>query len=87
MGQIIHINQWRYRHVQPAGPASADDGLPSWQAFPLTLVDPFFLASLALWRACIAANAGWWLAPLGVVIRPIETSRFIRPSERLSSKS
>ena len=87
MGQIIDIDQWRHRSVQPVTPASADHGLASWQAFPPALVDPFVLASIALWRSCVVACAGWWLAPLGFVIGPVETSPSARTRVRPSSKS
>ena len=71
--QIIDIDQWR-QPVQLVTPTGAGNDFPSWQAFPSMVVDPFFLALPALWRSCVVAYVGWWLAPMGVVIQPIETS-------------
>ena len=87
MGQIIDLDQWRHRSVQPMAPPSAGIGLPDWQAFPPTLVDTFVLTPLALWRSCVVACAGWWLAPLGFVIGPVETSQPARTRARQSFKS
>ena len=86
MGQIIDIDQWRRRAVPPIAAANAGKGLASWQAFPPTLVNPFFLASMVLWRSSATAYADWWLASLAALIRPMETSQSARTRERLSSQ-
>jgi hypothetical protein len=87
MGQVIELDQWRRRSGPPIAAANTGKGLASWQAFPPTLVDPFFLASIALWRSSAMAYADWWLASLAALIRPIETSQSARTRERMSSSS
>jgi hypothetical protein len=86
MGQIIDIDPWRRRAVPPLAAAPAGKGLASWQAFPPTLVDPFFLASMVLWRSSTLAYTSWWLASLAALIRPMETRQSARTPERLSSR-
>jgi hypothetical protein len=86
MGQIIDIDQWRRRAGPPIAAAPAGKGLASWQAFPPTLVDPFVLASMVLWRSSATAYADWWLASLAALIKPMETSQSARTRERLSSQ-
>jgi hypothetical protein len=89
MGQVIELDRWR-RRGQPV-PTSADAGLPSRQASPSALADLFLLPSivLALWRSYAAACAGWWLAPMGLVVRPAKASASAaaRPRARLSTTS
>jgi hypothetical protein len=87
MGQIIELDQWR-RRGRPA-PAGADTGPLSWEFFPSTLVDAFVLPSIALWHSYVAACACWWLAPMGLVVRPAESSgsASARPRERVISTS
>jgi hypothetical protein len=86
MGQIIELDRWRHRG-RP-GPAGADADPLGWPAFPSTLVDAVVLPSIALWRSYVAACACWWLAPMGLVVRPAETSEgaSARPGERLISR-
>jgi hypothetical protein len=87
MGQVIELDQCR-RSGRPVLMGAGTDPL-SWQAFPSTLVDAVVLPSIALWHSYVAACAGWWLAPMGLVVRPAETSKGApaRPGERLISTS
>ena len=86
MGQIIELDQWR-RRGRPV-PAGADADPLGWQAFPSILVDAFVLPSIALWHSYVAACACWWLAPMGLVAKPAETSNgaSARPGGRLISR-
>jgi hypothetical protein len=83
MGQVIDLDQRRReRAVRTISSSGATSG---WHA-PTTYVDNVMLPSIALWRTMMASWACWWLAPVGLEIRPIEASRPLPPQGRASSR-
>jgi hypothetical protein len=66
MGQIIDLNQWRAR--QSVGPRP--DGT-TW-ASTADAAD-LVTTSVGMWRSMMAAWAGMWLAPLGLLVSPVST--------------
>jgi hypothetical protein len=82
MGQIINLDQWRREH---AARSTVSSSTASGLHAPVTYVDNVMLPSITLWRAMMATWACWWLAPVGLEIRPIEARRPSQPQERASS--
>ena len=80
MGQIINLDQWRREHAARTT-SSAASGLHA----PATCFDNVMLPSITLWRAMMATWACWWLAPVGLEIRPIQACKPSQPQGRASS--
>jgi hypothetical protein len=85
MGQVIDLEQRR----QGRRPEPADLDVPpaaGWHvAQAAAYVDGVVLPSVMLWRSLAAAWACLWLAPLGLEVRPAQTSRSATAQERASS--
>jgi hypothetical protein len=85
MGQVIDLEQRR----QSRRPESADRGVPpaaGWHAVQAAAyLDAVVLPSIALCRSLAATWACFWLAPLGLEVRPVETGRSPAAPERASS--
>jgi hypothetical protein len=81
MGQIINLDQWRREHAARTTNGGAASGLRA----PAAYVDNVMLPSITLWRAMMATWACWWLAPVGLEIRPIQARKPSQPQGRASS--
>lgn len=81
MGQIIQLEQWRRKQAQPA-PAAPASG---WPNLPAAYIETVVLPSVAMWRTLMASCACWWLAPMGLEVRPIDPNPPAQGTERLSS--
>jgi hypothetical protein len=82
MGQIIELEQWRRKQPQPA---AATPERVVWPNLPAAYVETVVLPSMAMWRSLAASCACWWLAPLGLEVRPIDPTPPAPGTERLSS--
>lgn len=85
MGQVIDLEQRRRsRRPEPAGIGGSP--IAGWHAAQAAVyVDTVLLPSVTLWRSLAATWACFWLAPLGLEVRPVETDRSPTPPERASS--
>jgi hypothetical protein len=83
MGQIIELEQWRQRK-QPL-PSGSRREPAGWHDLSSAYVDSVFLPTVALWRAVMASYACWWLAPIGLEVKPIDPTPPEQGKERLSS--
>jgi hypothetical protein len=85
MGQVIDLEQRR----QSRRPDPRDLDVPpaaGWHAAQAAAyVDAVVLPSVTLWRSLAATWACFWLAPLGLEVRPVETGRLPAAPERASS--
>ncbi|MEK0083170.1 hypothetical protein [Benzoatithermus flavus] len=82
MGQIIEFEQWRRKKPQVAPAIPEPSG---WPSLPAAYVDSVFLPTVAMWRSFVASCATWWLAPIGLEVRPVDPTPPAQDKERLSS--
>lgn len=75
MGQIIDFEQWRSRNGA-AVRVEADKWVSSAQAADL------MTSSIGMWRSAMAAWAGLWLAPYGLLVSPVQPSERPAKSQR-----
>jgi hypothetical protein len=80
MGQIIDLDQRRLA-AQPRKPALASP-VRDWSVAHTAYVDGVVMPMVELWRASLATWARFWLAPMGLEIRPAELRRPRRTPDR-----
>jgi hypothetical protein len=85
MAQVIDLEQRRQsKRPEPAGLGGSP--VAGWHvAQAAAYVDAVVLPSVTFWRSMAATWACFWLAPLGLEVRPVETGRPSTPPERASS--
>jgi hypothetical protein len=85
MGQVIDLEQRRRsRRPEPAGLGGSP--VAGWHAAQTAAyLDAVVLPSVTLWRSLAATWACFWLAPLGLEVRPVGTGRSSTEQERASS--
>ncbi|MFZ1428287.1 MAG: hypothetical protein WAS21_16115 [Geminicoccaceae bacterium] len=72
MGKVIDIEQRRRTaKARPTAPGSATADL---QAMPLVFTQAVLLPSATFWRLWFATWSSFWLAPIGLEMRPIDPS-------------
>ena len=84
MGQVIDLEQRR----QSRRPEPSDLGVPpaaGWHAIQAAACLDAVVLPVALWRSLAATWACFWLAPLGLEVRPVERGRSPAAPERASS--
>ena len=84
MGHIIYLDDWRKR-AQAAPTRTTLDIANCWQMLPVTYVESVLMPSITLWRTIMASYACWWLAPVGLEVRPVARASQQRDQGRLTS--